>query len=59
MDSIISMDEHMEFGETLETRLKRYQACLSEFEQLQYTDPYILQVKEDISQLKAMIAEEG
>ncbi|MCL1095364.1 hypothetical protein [Shewanella kaireitica] len=56
MDSIISMDELTEFQEPLETRLKRYKACLYEFEKMQYTDTYIVQIREDIAKLEQQIA---
>lgn len=56
MDSIISMDELAEFQEPLETRLTRYKACLHEFETLQYTDTYIVQIREDIVRLEQQIA---
>ncbi|GIU14345.1 MULTISPECIES: hypothetical protein [unclassified Shewanella] len=59
MDSIIGVDEQMEFGATPEAQLTRYQACLVEFEQLQYTDEYVLQVKEDIKKLQTLIAKKG
>ncbi len=59
MDSIIGVDEQMEFGTTPEVQLARYQICLSEFEQLQYTDEYVLQIKEDIKKLQALIAKKG
>ncbi|CAM3330681.1 hypothetical protein [Shewanella pealeana] len=59
MDSIIGVNEQMEFGATPEAQLARYQICLSEFEQLQYTDEYVLQIKEDIKKLQALIAKKG
>ncbi|QQX80411.1 hypothetical protein JK628_00570 [Shewanella sp. KX20019] len=59
MDSIISMDELTEFQESLETRLERYKACLYEFEKMQYTDTYILQIREDIVRLERMISRQA
>ncbi|MDR8525738.1 MULTISPECIES: hypothetical protein [Shewanella] len=56
MDSIIGFHEQMEFGETPEKQLARYRACLNAFEQMQYSDNYILQIKEDISKLEKLIA---
>lgn len=59
MDSIIDVHEQMEFGATPEAQLAQYQTCLSEFEQLKYTDEYVLQIKEDIKKLQALIAKKG
>ncbi len=59
MDSIIGMHNQMEFGATPEAQLARYQACLVEFEQLQYTDDYVLQIKEDIKKLQCLIEKKG
>ncbi|MCL1056427.1 hypothetical protein CXF83_02340 [Shewanella sp. Choline-02u-19] len=56
MDSIISMDELTEFQESLETRLKRYKACLYEFDKMRYTDTYIVQIREDIVRLEHLIS---
>ncbi|MCK8045075.1 hypothetical protein MSG37_09270 [Shewanella sp. 1CM18E] len=56
MDSIIGMHEQMEFGSTPEGQLARYRACLKAFEQMQYTDNYVLQIKEDIKKLELLIA---
>ena len=58
MDSIISMDELMEFDEPLETRLERYKACLYEFEKMQYSDSYTAQIKEDITRLELQITQQ-
>ncbi|GIU25229.1 hypothetical protein L2719_10670 [Shewanella schlegeliana] len=59
MDSIIGMHDQREFAATPEAQLARYQACLIEFEQLQYSDKYILQIKQDIKKLQALIAKKG
>lgn len=57
MESIISIDELLGNIGTPEQRLKRYQACLNEFEQLNYDDPFIRQIRAEVFLLQKTIKE--
>ncbi|MEC4726254.1 hypothetical protein HWQ46_11900 [Shewanella sp. D64] len=57
MESIISIDELLGNIGTPEYRLKRYQACLNEFEKLNYDDPFIRQIRAEVSLLEKIIKE--
>ncbi|QYJ86268.1 hypothetical protein K0I73_00340 [Shewanella mesophila] len=56
MDSIINFEEFMDRQLTPEQKLARYRACLFEFEQLNYEDAFIQQVKRDVKQLETLIS---
>ncbi|WOT05324.1 hypothetical protein [Shewanella youngdeokensis] len=56
MCPIMIMDEIPQRPETPQARLKRYKACLDEFEQMQYSDAFTEQIKEDIAKLEREIA---
>lgn len=43
--------------ETPENKLKRYRACLIEFDQLNYDDLYIRQIRNDVISLERKIEE--
>ena len=55
MESIIHFDEILDLVGTPETKLKRYQLCLKEFERLNYDDPFIQQIRQEIIQLQTRI----
>ncbi|GGI87076.1 hypothetical protein GCM10007978_26030 [Shewanella hanedai] len=55
MESIISIDELLGNIGTPEHRLKRYQACLNEFDQLNYDDPFIRQIRAEMIILEKKI----
>ncbi len=55
MESIINFEELMDNTLTPEQKLARYRACLFEFEQLNYEDAFIQQVKRDVQRLETLI----
>jgi hypothetical protein len=57
MESIMSMDELQNNIGTPENKLKRYRACLNEFDQLNYDDPFIRQIRNEVISLERKIEE--
>ncbi|ACA89052.1 hypothetical protein [Shewanella woodyi] len=57
MESIISIDELLGNIGTPESKLRRYQACLNEFDRLNYDDPFIRQIREEATRLEQKIKE--
>jgi len=52
MDSIINLEEYFELAGSPESKLKRYQACLQEFDRLNYDDPFIRQIRNEVVSLE-------
>ena len=55
MESIINFDEILNLIGTPENRLKRYRACLNEFDRLNYDDHFIKQIRLEIVQLENLV----
>ncbi len=52
MDSIINLEEYFDLVGSEESKLRRYQACLQEFERLNYDDPFIRQIRNEVVSLE-------
>lgn len=55
MESIINFDEILNLVGTPESKLKRYRACLNEFDRLNYEDPFIKQIRVEVAHLEEQI----
>ncbi|BAJ04227.1 hypothetical protein [Shewanella violacea] len=55
MESIINFEEILDLVGTPENKLRRYRACLREFDRLQYDDPFIKQIRNEIVHLEAQV----
>ncbi|SQH74417.1 conserved protein of unknown function [Shewanella benthica] len=55
MESIINFEEILDLVGSPENRLKRYRACLNEFDRLQYDDPFIKQIRLEIVHLEEQV----
>ncbi|RTR37335.1 hypothetical protein EKG38_19225 [Shewanella canadensis] len=59
MDSIINLEEYFELAGSPESKLKRYQACLQEFDRLNYDDPFIRQIRNEVVSLEKWLKLSG
>lgn len=59
MDSIINLEEYFELAGSPESKLKRYQACLQEFDRLNYDDPFIRQIRNEVVSLEKRLKLSG
>ena len=55
MESIINFEEILDLVGSPENRLKRYRACLNEFDRLQYDDHFIKQIRLEIVHLEEQV----
>ncbi|AQS40574.1 hypothetical protein Sps_05511 [Shewanella psychrophila] len=55
MESIINFEEILDLVGSPENRLKRYRACVNEFDRLQYDDPFIKQIRLEIIHLEEQV----
>lgn len=55
MESIINFEEFLELVSTPENKIRRYRACLNEFDRLQYDDPFIKQIRLELVHLEKQV----